>query len=450
MSTFARLQLLVCAAALALAAPAAAQAQDPPQQTPPPADQAPPVPAAQPPALADLYPAVVPDDPVPPSQGPVPDIQSVPGQDPTPDVPRGCEPATIATGVSGVDNQGADPNAPNPLRGLRWYVDPMEHAYESYASYVHRGKQHEAELMWKIAREPKFRWFGRWTRPDLKKKVHEYLNCAAAVQPGAIPLMGVMRHQGNRCNPTYTAGGPAEDRRTQKWYDDFAAALGDARVIIAFEPDSLGTVDCLARSRQQSRLDNLRHGIDVLSKLPNVTLYIEAGASDWEPAKRTAKQLRYVGISKVRGFMLNATHYDWTAENIQHGLEISRLTGGKHFIVNTAENGRGPVHVRNWINRSKHIWSTINVWCHPLLRGAGPRPSTITANPRVDAYMWINRPGYSGGSCNGGPLPVGTWWPVRALMFASWETSWLRPPAGTSNGHHKRYSLRQLGYAARR
>jgi cellulase/cellobiase CelA1 len=46
----------------------------------------------------------------------------------------------------------------------------------------------------------------------------------------------------------------------------------------------------------------------------------------------------------------------------------------------------------------------------------------------VDAYMYINRPGYSAGACNGGPLPVGTWWPERALMYARNQTSWLGPP----------------------
>ena len=59
-----------------------------------------------------------------------------------------------------------------------------------------------------------------------------------------------------------------------------------------------------------------------------------------------AKTLRAVGIAKVRGFMLNATHYDWTRNNIKYGLELSRLIGGKHFVINTAENGRGPIHYR--------------------------------------------------------------------------------------------------------
>jgi endoglucanase len=214
--------------------------------------------------------------------------------------------------------------------------------------------------------------------------------------------------------------------------------------VIGFEPDSLGTVDCLAGSRRMARLNLLRYGVDVLSKLPNATIYLEGGASDWEKASRTAKQLRYIGIRKVRGFMLNATHFDWTASNIKHGLKISRLTGGKHFIISTSWNGRGPVHFRK--RYSKDSWRTINVHCHPQYRGAGPDPTTDTANPKVDAYMWIGRIGYSSGSCNGGPLPIGSWWPERALMFAQYKTDWLRPPSGTKFGFTQRLSLRQLGW----
>ena len=95
-------------------------------------------------------------------------------------------------------------------------------------------------------------------------------------------------------------------------------------MVIAFEPDSLGTIDCLTPSRRDDRLRLLRYGVTALSKLPNAIVYLEAGASDWEAASRTAKQLRAIGIAKVQGFMLNATHYDWTSANIKHGLAISR------------------------------------------------------------------------------------------------------------------------------
>jgi endoglucanase len=352
---------------------------------------------------------------------------------------------TWPTAPPGIDPKGVDPSLPNPLLGQRFFLDRMEPAYMQWAHWRRSGETGKANQLWKLAREPRFRWFGKFTRPRMQKKIRGYLDRVQCDQPGTVPLMAVMRHQGKGCSGTYRAGGEAEDRRTMKWYDDFVDSVGSARVVIAFEPDSLGTVDCLARDRRKDRLDVLRYGVDKLSQLPNATIYLEAGASDWEPASRTAKQLRYIGISKVRGFMLNVTHHDWTRNNIKHGLQISRMVGGKHFIINTSYNGRGPLHYRKWINRKAHKWRTINVWCHPGLRGLGPAPTTATANPLVDAYMYINRPGYSAGSCNGGPLPVGAWWPARALMYATYATDWLSPPKGTVYGHFKHYSLRQLG-----
>ena len=234
----------------------------------------------------------------PPNLGGAPDLAPAEGQDRTPPALRDCKDGGSPQANNGLDPHGTDPRSPNPLTGLRFFVDPTEAAFHSYSTYMHRGQRFKANLMWKLAGQPRFRWFGRFTRPNFTKKVRDYLHCVEAIQPGTVPLMTVMRHQGKACNRHYTAGGKAEDARTRRWYDKFAQAVGDARVVIAFEPDSLGTVDCLAKSRRRSRLDNLRYGVDVLSKLPNATIYIEAGASDWEPAKRTAKQLRYVGIRR--------------------------------------------------------------------------------------------------------------------------------------------------------
>jgi endoglucanase len=337
------------------------------------------------------------------------------------------------------DPRGVDPASPNPLLGLSFFVDHRESSWHQWHRYLRRHRRHRAALMWKLASQPKFRWFGRLSRP-LGRTLGDYL--ARARRAGAVPLIAVMRHQGKRCNRYYSGGGRREDARTRRWYRRFARIVGWSRVVIAFEPDSLGTVDCLKRSRRRARLELLRYGVDVLSRLPNATIYLEAGASDWEPARRTARQLRLIGIGKVRGFMLNATHYAWTVGNIRHGLQISRMVGGKPFIVSTSFNGRGPVHYRRYFG--PHRWRTINVWCHPRMRGLGPPPTTQTSNPGVDAYLWVGRPGYSGGHCNGGPR-VGAWWARRALMFARYATSWERPPRGTHYGLFRSFSARQLG-----
>ena len=135
-----------------------------------------------------------------------------------------------------------------------------------------------------------------------------------------------------------------------------------------------------------------------------------------------------VGIQKVQGFMLNATHNDWTAANIRYGVELSRLVGGKHFIINTAENGRGPIH---------HILPNgrrQTVWCNAPNRGLGPAPTTSTSHPLADAYLWVNRPGYAQ-SCQGRPI---AWYLPRALSYATYATSWEAPPPGTKNGFRVR------------
>jgi endoglucanase len=335
--------------------------------------------------------------------------------------------------LGGGGSAPAQSSESNPLAGVKLYVDRDSPSWEQWQAYERAGETAKANLIWKIAREPRAMWLGRFTRPNFHVKVRRLID--AAVADGAVPLFTVLRAQSTGCGPNYDGGGPAEDARTRAWYDDLARAIGDDRVVIAFEPDSLGTIDCHAVSRRDDRIRLLRYGIDALAELPNATIYIEAGASDWEPAERTANQLRAVGIAKVRGFMLNATHYDWTSENIQHGLEISRLTGGKHFVINTAENGRGPIHYKADNGRR------ITVWCNPPLRGLGPAPTTNTANPKVDAYLWINRPGYAQ-SCQHRPI---AWYPPRALEYARYATDWESPPKGTRFGHFKRYSLRSLG-----
>jgi endoglucanase len=334
-------------------------------------------------------------------------------------------------GASGGGSSAQPPDSANPLEGIEFFVDRESPSWLQWRHFTRTGDTRKANLIWKIAREPKNLWLGRFTRPRFAFKVRRLLDRAAV--DGAVPLFTVLRAQSTGCSPSYQGGGTPEDVRTRAWYDELARVIGSTRVVIAFEPDSIGTIDCHAPSRRDDRIRLLRYGVTALSRLPNTTVYIEGGASDWEPADRVARKLRAVGIAKVRGFMLNATHYDWTRESIRYGLEISRRTGGKHFVINTAENGRGPVHVRRGGRR-------ITVWCNPGLRGLGPPPTTDTSHPKVDAYLWINRPGYAQ-SCQGRKIG---WYLPRALSYARFATTWERPPAGTRYGHYKRYSSRAL------
>jgi endoglucanase len=329
--------------------------------------------------------------------------------------------------VAGSSNSNVAEASGNPLAGVRLYVDHHSPAWHQMRVYRRSGQRRKAALIRRIAREPRALWFGRFTRPHFRKKVRRQI--VRAKRRTAVPVLTVLRAEANHCGPWYTGGGPAEDARTRAWYRRFARRIGRARVVIAFEPDSLGTIDCQARSRRDDRIRLLRYGVKRFARLPNATVYLDAGASDWEPARRTARQLRAIGIARVRGFMLNATHYDWTRANIRHGLRISRLTGGKHFVIDTSGNGRGPVHYRRSNGRR------ITVWCNPGMRGLGTPPTTSTSNPMVDAYLWINRPGYTQ-RCQGRRI---AWYAPRALAYARHATHWEGPPRGSRYGYRKRY-----------
>jgi hypothetical protein len=165
----------------------------------------------------------------------------------------------------GIDPRGVDPVSPNPLLGVRWFVDRMEPAYAQWRKWKRAGKTGRASIVWRLARQPRFRWFGKFTKPRMQEKVRGFLDRVQCDQPGTIPQMAVLRAESNKCGPGYLGGGKKEDARTRKWYRKFASVIGSARVVIGFEVDSLGTIDCLARRRRDDRLRLLRYGVEVLS-----------------------------------------------------------------------------------------------------------------------------------------------------------------------------------------
>jgi endoglucanase len=178
---------------------------------------------------------------------------------------------------------------------------------------------------------------------------------------------------------------------------------------VFLEMDSLITVGCLSKHGLQVRLAELHDAINILSQLPRIVIYVDAGAGDAVPAAKTASMLRRAGVSQIQGFFVNSTHFDWTSKEIRYGNQISKLTGGKHFVVNTAENGRGPLVPKNRVKNGNEVL------CNPPGRGLGPKPTFNTGYRNVDAFAWIANPGKSGGECRPGATKTGFYWPALAL-----------------------------------
>ena len=60
---------------------------------------------------------------------------------------------------------------PNPLDGVRLFVDHESPSWLQWEAYRRAGQADKADLIWRIAREPKSLWLGRFTRPNFAVKV---------------------------------------------------------------------------------------------------------------------------------------------------------------------------------------------------------------------------------------------------------------------------------------
>ena len=67
--------------------------------------------------------------------------------------------------VSAPAAHAQDLDGPNPLEGIKLYNDPEAPAMSSWRHLQRQGRTRQADLIWKIAREPRAVWVGRFTRP---------------------------------------------------------------------------------------------------------------------------------------------------------------------------------------------------------------------------------------------------------------------------------------------
>jgi endoglucanase len=275
-----------------------------------------------------------------------------------------------------------------PPPSSTWFVDPKSDANQELASLRAQGRHDEAAIVERIASQPRFAWFGPFAGPD---RMRDYVRRATAA--GQVPLIALFNVEARECRDLATA---------RRFYVKAARAIGGRPAIIAFEPDSLGTMS--GPRTAPACYDAIRYGIRVFSRLPATSTFMEAGASDWEGAPGMAPKLRRVEVCRVKGVLLNATHADWTHTNIRYGYALDRrLPCRLRILVNTAENGRGPTP------RSvpKH-------WCDSGQRyGLGP-PSAFPWHHRNVLLGYVNRPGFTQ-QCYDPPV---RWTLQRALNLA--------------------------------
>jgi endoglucanase len=305
--------------------------------------------------------------------------------------------------VPGMSRGGGSPVSDRSEMGAPFWVNPDSSAARQVSEWKKNGREQDAWELEKIAEQPVAEWIGA---EDPEGQARGYTEAAVSVKRTALLVLYNIPHRD--CGQ-YSQGGAADGDTYRRWIDRVVAGIGDRRAMVVLEPDALPHVvdGCTPFAYHEERYALLTYAVERLKALPGTRVYLDAGNAGWvrDPLRMTGP-LQRAGLDRADGFSLNISNFYSTDVNTTYGKELSLLLGGKHFVIDTSRNGRGPLS-------GGHD----EAWCNPPGRGLGIPPTTKTADPGIDAYLWIKRPGDSDGPCKGGPR-AGTWWPEYALGLA--------------------------------
>jgi endoglucanase len=315
----------------------------------------------------------------------------------------------------------------NPLAGMTWgvYRGSLDGLYSDWQSAHGADKQ----LLAKEALQPLMYWFGSWNQDALAGQVAQhYIRAQTKGNPAVLSQMAVFRAdpwERASCTELPTA---LQVANYKEWIDNWAKGIGNSRVAMDLQPD-MPFLNCIP-DHSQVPADELKYAAQVFSALPHTTVYIDAGASDWQSVSSVASLLREAGIQYTRGFALGATHYASTADELLYGASVVKALAaqgvtGMHFIINTAQNGRpftvqqnlAEFHDQNICDTAQStqcvalgIPPTTNVAGDPSADGLN-QTETAIAEQYCDAYLWFGRPWLNN---QAGPFE-----PQRALDLAA-------------------------------
>ncbi len=322
--------------------------------------------------------------------------------------------ARAGTANRGLPGAGADPIA-HVAWGAPGAADDLGGAYQS-ASGADRA------LLGKLALQPRAVWLGSWW--TIGKVRAETAGIVAASQngnPNALTEFATFElHPWETRTVNGAWRGPVHGSwnvsADEAWYRNMAAGIGRARALVIEQVDLPFALKTSSTAPEQ--IDT--YAARVLSANPYTTVYIDGGTAGWLSAAQDASLLIRNGIRYARGFALDDTDYDPTPIEDRFGAQVvaalaKRGVKGKHFIVNTDENGQTykPYQVPGRaINDTTACHGRIQSVC----QRTGIPPTTNVASSRwhlgaaastaakryCDGYVWSGRPW----DIDGGPFDL--------------------------------------------
>jgi len=266
------------------------------------------------------------------------------------------------------------------------FVDPRSEAMQAYRQWQ-MSDPARAEIIGQIALQPQAVWlYGDGSGMTAAEQA-----IASAASSATYPVFV----------PFALLAIPAPDYPA--WVKDFAQVIGVLDSAVIIEPNVLPQYGTQYASV-------ICDSIDCLRASGHTRIYLDAGHPAWRQPADMTDILNTAGIENADGFAINVGNFQSTADCIAYGEDISARIGGKPYVIDTSRNGLGPPND--------------DCICNPPGRGLGFNPQWDPDRgncQRLDAYLWVKRPGESDGNgagCNGGPLH-GQWWDEYAVALVN-------------------------------
>lgn len=272
------------------------------------------------------------------------------------------------------------------------FVEPESSASRAAAAYRAAGDLVRAAALDRIANEAQGLWIGEWI-DDPEQAVDRAITEAGRQLRVLVPY-AILRRD---CE-SYSAGGFRDAALYRVFIQKIASGIRKRPAWIVLEPDALAVIHCLNPEELAERLGLLREAVTLLTASGG-RVYLDGGSFNWISAADIAPLLFRAGIGEARGFFLNCSDSETTANSVgfarQLQAAVKRETGkNPRFIIDISRNGAGP--------------PPDGAYCNPPSLRLGERPTLTPGIVGCDGLIRVKRPAESDGECNGGP-PAGTW-----------------------------------------
>jgi endoglucanase len=256
---------------------------------------------------------------------------------------------------------------------------------------------------------------------DVARQVRQTL--VGARLQHAVPVFVAYNIPGRDCSE-YSAGGAPSDAAYDAWINSISHALGDAKAVVLEEPDALANLPGYCGSAytaefpditNTTRIDDIRYAVGTLDSDPNISLYLDAGNSDWQNAGGMAETLVAADVQDTQGFFLNVSNYQYDTNNDFFGTWVSECIA--YATVNEAQTPADALAAAaTWVGTST-----------PTGAFAGPAyPATSPPGGCATQYWNGGAPGTGIASL------VGAYNGVALSPFGVWSETSTTPDLNTS------------------